>query len=103
MRGAGCGVREGVGADAPEFYMGDVDRRGRNGIRTWDLGFREGVPLTRHEIYMGMYTGWYLYSVIIKRIESSAIVGLGNLIAECGKALPLMRQELYMGNVHRRS
>ena len=59
------------------------------------------LPLMRRNFLWEMCTGGYLYSGVIQRIKSSAIVGLGNLIAECGKALPLIRQELYMGYVHR--
>ena len=56
MRGAGCGVRGGVGADAPTNFIWGMWTGGEEtdfGLRIWDFGFREGVPLMRQELYMG--------------------------------------------------
>ena len=48
-------VREGGGADAPLllYWANPIMAWERNGFRISDLGFREGVPLMRHEYLWG--------------------------------------------------
>lgn len=58
MRDTGNGVREGGGLTAAEYlwgmYTGEVEKPElQEGIGNWGLGIRVGVPLMRHEFYMG--------------------------------------------------
>jgi len=45
VRDAGFGVREGVPLMRHAFLMGILLRRGKDGLRIWDLGFWEGGGL----------------------------------------------------------
>ena len=72
------------------FLWGLYTGRGENGFGISDLGLREGVPLMRHELYMGN---------VLRRGE---ITGCGMRGAGCGKVSMLMHRRIFMGILHRR-